>query len=66
MYDTQAGAAEGGAAVSTTASEPTPAFDTLGDSCPDEIFEGAMPDQRDPALPHLIQVHHIAFMCPAF
>ena len=27
----------------------------MDDSCPDEIFDGAMPDLRDPALPHLIQ-----------
>ena len=51
----QAGAAEGGAAVSNQASVIQPAFDTMDDSIPDAVFDGAMPDLRDPALPHLIQ-----------
>ena len=51
----QAGAAEGSSAVSAVASRPNPAEITMDDSCPSDIFEGAMPDLRDPALPHLIQ-----------
>ena len=51
----QAGAAEGSSAASAVASGPQPAEYTMDDSCPADIFEGAMPDLRDPALPHLIQ-----------
>eukprot|EP00039_Didymoeca_costata_P027036 m.17268 g.17268 ORF g.17268 m.17268 type:complete len:788 (-) comp5965_c0_seq1:284-2647(-) len=51
----QAGDAEGSTAVSPQATQPRPAEPTVDDSCGEAIFEGLMPDMRDPALPHLIQ-----------